>query len=166
MKAEVPKISHSAVKLEENESVTLKITGTSKKAVWKSDDPSIAKISKKGVVKAVSEGCTIVSAVIEGSITSCKIIVNANDAERINETNTSEDGAMDEYEYYQPPTVIDKPDDYPDEAGQVEDEYPGKNEYFESAAGIDTPIEETDGYMQNPYDDEYGRWIEFINLQR
>lgn len=186
VKVESPKINHTSINLEENESAILKITGTTKKVTWKSADPSIAKINKNGTVKAISEGRTKVFAVVYGCTISCNVAVTAKNTDDTDETelydpsierDPSADEDINQNGYYQPPAVVDKSgsEDWDDREDyqytfhrdQSLDENLGENEYYESSTEIDISIdEEPDEYMQNPYDDENSRWIDFINVQR
>ena len=59
------------------ESITLKVTGTTKKPVWSSSNKKIAKVSNKGVVKALKAGEVTIKAKVAGKTLKCKILVFA-----------------------------------------------------------------------------------------
>ncbi len=56
----------------------LKVTGTKKDIVWKSSKPSVAKVSRKGLVTAKSVGRTNVTAKVGSKKLVCKITVKAD----------------------------------------------------------------------------------------
>jgi hypothetical protein len=70
-------ISKKKVILKAGKKETLTISGTSSTAVWTSEDVKIAKVSAKGVVKAVKTGKTVVTAVVDGVSVSCNVTVVA-----------------------------------------------------------------------------------------
>lgn len=59
----------------------LKLKGTSKKIVWKSADPTVATVSKKGTITAISEGKTTITAKVGAKKYTCKVTVKDYDAE-------------------------------------------------------------------------------------
>ena len=72
------KLSKSSLTLLEDESVTLKLTGTTKKVTWKSDDPSVVTVSKKGKVTAKAPGKAVISASAGKTTKKCKVSVCTN----------------------------------------------------------------------------------------
>lgn len=69
------KLNMTKTTLNIGESVFLKVTGTTKKAKWSSDDPWIASVNKHGKVTAKDEGKTTIYAEIEKKILKCKVTV-------------------------------------------------------------------------------------------
>lgn len=59
-------ISSTSILLEAGESDTLKVNGTTKTPTWTSSNPSIAKVSSKGKVTAVTGGAITVTATVDG----------------------------------------------------------------------------------------------------
>ena len=55
--------------------VQLKVTGTSKKAVWKTSNKKVATVSKNGKVTAKKKGTAVVSAKVNNRTYKCKVIV-------------------------------------------------------------------------------------------
>ncbi len=55
--------------------VKLKVTGTSSKVTWSSNDTGIATVSADGVVKAVGKGTTTIQAKVDGATLSCIVRV-------------------------------------------------------------------------------------------
>ena len=77
-----PATAHAKAKLSQKKAevmvadkVKLKVTGTGKKVTWKSDNPSIAKVSSSGNVKGVKKGITTITAKVGGKKLKCKVSV-------------------------------------------------------------------------------------------
>jgi hypothetical protein len=56
-------------------SFTLKVSGTKKKATYKSSNKKVATVSSKGVVKAVKKGTSTITVKVNGKTLKCKITV-------------------------------------------------------------------------------------------
>ncbi|MDF2588948.1 MAG: glycoside hydrolase family 18, partial [Anaerocolumna sp.] len=69
------KISSQSVSLEENQSKTLKITGTTSKVNWSSNDKSVATVSSTGKVTAKSKGTATITASVAGKKLTSKVTV-------------------------------------------------------------------------------------------
>ena len=69
-------LSAADLTLNRGKSKTLKVIGTSKKATWKSSDPTVATVSSKGKVKAKKKGTAKITAAIGASTLTCKVTVN------------------------------------------------------------------------------------------
>lgn len=70
------KLNASSMNLCVGDRAKLELTGTSKKAKWKSANPSIVKVSSTGNIRAIQAGSTTVTATVGSSRYSCKIKVN------------------------------------------------------------------------------------------
>ena len=71
-----PRLNKRAITLVQGTRFTLKVKGTKKTATWKSSKPSIATVSKKGVVKAKGKGsANIVAFVGKKTKLKCKVKV-------------------------------------------------------------------------------------------
>lgn len=70
------KLNIKELKLEIGKSKTLKVNNTKKKVTWKSTNPKIATVSKKGTVKAVTNGNVVIKAMVDGKTYECFVIVN------------------------------------------------------------------------------------------
>ena len=69
------KLNKKSITLKEDETCTLKVSGTKQKIKWTSSNRSIATVSKKGVVKGVTAGkCTITAKYGKKKLT-CKVTV-------------------------------------------------------------------------------------------
>ena len=99
-------ISRKNITISEGKTLRLKLTGVSKKHIskikWRSSDKRVAKVSSKGLVKAVSKGKARISAKYKGKRYTCKVRVRdlpENEDEEENEetekpTNTPQITAM------------------------------------------------------------------------
>lgn len=58
-----------------NSSKTLKISGTTKKPIWKSSNKKVATVDGKGIVKGISEGKATITATVNGKKLKCVITV-------------------------------------------------------------------------------------------
>ena len=72
------KISDKKVTLLVGQTKTLKITGTKKTVSWKVGNEKIAKISKKGQIRAKRVGRTTITAKVAGKKLTCKLTVDKN----------------------------------------------------------------------------------------
>lgn len=76
------RLNKTAVTLIQGKAVKLRVIGTKKKVTWKSSNKKIAKVNKKGVVKALSPGKCTITAKVRGKKLKCKVTVDT--VERIN----------------------------------------------------------------------------------
>lgn len=72
------KLNASSMNLCVGERTKLKLTGTTKKAKWKSSKPTVVKVSSAGTVAAKSAGSATVTATVGSKSYSCKFNVNKN----------------------------------------------------------------------------------------
>jgi hypothetical protein len=72
---EKPSISEKTATVVVGETISLSVEGTTQKVTWSSDDKSVAKVSKKGVVTGVSEGTVNITATVNGGKYTCKVTV-------------------------------------------------------------------------------------------
>lgn len=77
------KLNHTTITLCRYHSCTLKLKGTTKKVTWKSADKTVATVSKKGKVTAVSDGKTTITAKVDKKTYTCKVVVKDYDAETV-----------------------------------------------------------------------------------
>ncbi len=74
----------------------LKVTGTSKKATWKTSNKKVAVVSKTGMVTAKKKGTAVITAKISGKAYKCKVTVkdtrktNSEDGDTMEEDKTEE----------------------------------------------------------------------------
>ena len=76
------KLNVTSKTLYKGNTYTLKVTGTSKKVTWSSNDKSVATVSSTGKVTAKKAGTATISAKVDGKTLKCKITVKnytAND---------------------------------------------------------------------------------------
>ena len=76
------RLNKTAITLIQEKTVKLRVIGTKKKVTWKSSNKKIAKVNKKGVVKALSPGKCTITAKVRGKKLKCKVTVDT--VERIN----------------------------------------------------------------------------------
>lgn len=69
------KINHEALNLEVGKTKSLQITGTKNKVIWETEDATVATVTKKGKVTAVSEGETVITATIGKKKLGCLVSV-------------------------------------------------------------------------------------------
>lgn len=72
------KLNTTKKTLEVGKSVTLKVTGTSKKAKWSTSNKKVATVTQKGKVTAKSSGTATITAKISNKKLTCKITVKNN----------------------------------------------------------------------------------------
>lgn len=70
-----PKLNKTKISLNVNKSYQLKVTGTSKKATWKTSNKKVAAVSKTGMVTAKKKGTAIITAKVSKKIYKCKVTV-------------------------------------------------------------------------------------------
>ncbi len=80
VKVEDPAISEKTLTLTIGDSAALKLTGTSQKVQWDSDDISVATVSSTGVVKAVGEGYADITATVGDHFYNCSVTVKYDSA--------------------------------------------------------------------------------------
>ena len=73
--ADTVKLSKTKLTLNEGESYTLKLTGTTKTVKWSTSNKEIATVSSKGVVKAVKAGTATITATVSSKKYTCKVTV-------------------------------------------------------------------------------------------
>ena len=90
------KLNKKAVSLDVGKTQKLKVSGTKAKVKWSSTKPSIAKVSKNGVVKALSSGTATIKAKVGKKTLSCKVTVkskfNASEATKKISVNLKDTG--------------------------------------------------------------------------
>lgn len=69
------KMSRSAVAMSKGKTYRLKVSGTRKKAVWRSSNQSVATVSQSGIVKARKSGTAVITAKVAGKSLRCRVIV-------------------------------------------------------------------------------------------
>lgn len=69
------RLNKTAVTLIQGKTVKLRVIGTKRKVTWKSSNKKIAKVNKKGVVKALSPGKCTITAKVRGKKLKCKVTV-------------------------------------------------------------------------------------------
>lgn len=89
------KINRTFVFLKKGKSITLKLTGTKKQAVWSSDNAKIAAVGKNGKVTAKKAGSTKITAKLGGHTYACKVKVNDSDS---NGAKAKKEAAAEEYQ--------------------------------------------------------------------
>lgn len=70
------RLNKTAVTLIQGKTVKLRVIGTKRKVTWKSSNKKIAKVNKKGVVKALSPGKCTITAKVKGKKLKCKVTVD------------------------------------------------------------------------------------------
>ena len=70
------RLNKTAVTLIQGKTVKLRVIGTKRKVTWKSSNKKIAKVNKKGVVKALSPGKCTITAKVRGKKLKCKVTVD------------------------------------------------------------------------------------------
>ena len=70
------KLTKKSVAMYEGDSIFLKVKGTKSKIKWSSKNKKVAVVTKKGKVKAVKKGRTIIYAKFGKKVLKCKITVN------------------------------------------------------------------------------------------
>lgn len=70
------KLNQTSLSMCVGDSVQLKLTGTSKKAKWKSSAPKVVKVSSKGNIKALKKGNATITATCNKKNYKCKVVVN------------------------------------------------------------------------------------------
>lgn len=68
-------LNKTNVTLNVGKTVNLKISGTNKKVKWTSNKKSVATVSSKGKVKAISKGTATITAKVNGKKYNCKVVV-------------------------------------------------------------------------------------------
>lgn len=69
------KLNKTKLKLTVGDSFKLKLKGTDQKVTWKTNDKTVASVTKKGVVKAKNEGTATISAKTANKTYKCKVTV-------------------------------------------------------------------------------------------
>ncbi len=75
VKVVAAQLNKKTLKLEAGDAGKLKVSGTSQTVRWKSSNPLVAKVSKKGKVTAIAAGTATVTATIGSSKLKCKVKV-------------------------------------------------------------------------------------------
>lgn len=68
-------LNQSTVYLVKGETTSLKVTGTSKKATWSSNNKKVATVNTSGKITAVAYGTTYIKATVNKTTYKCKVIV-------------------------------------------------------------------------------------------
>lgn len=69
------KLNKTKLTLNEGQSYTLKLSGTSKTVKWSTSNKKVATVSQKGIVKAVSPGSATITAKVSNKKYQCKVTV-------------------------------------------------------------------------------------------
>lgn len=69
------KLNKTELRLEEGKTYTLKVVGTSAKAVWKSGNDRTASVSSSGKVKGMKAGTAVITASVNGKSYKCTVVV-------------------------------------------------------------------------------------------
>lgn len=72
------KLNKTSLSLVEGKSATLKLTGTKKKIIWKSNKKSVATVTQKGKVTAKAPGNAVISATVGKTTKKCKVTVSVD----------------------------------------------------------------------------------------
>ena len=72
-----PVISEKSLTLAVGKSAKLSVTGNTGSVKWKSSKKTVAKVNKKGQVKAVAAGKAVIKAKVDGKTLKCKVKVTA-----------------------------------------------------------------------------------------
>lgn len=75
VKVESPKLNRTSATLIPNQKVQLKLSGTSQKITWKSDDKTVATVNSKGMVTGKDEGEAYITATVGGKKYDCYVVV-------------------------------------------------------------------------------------------
>ena len=75
--ASSPVLSEKSLTLAVGKSATLSVTGNSGSIKWKSSKKTVAKVNKKGQVKAIAAGKAVIKAKVDGKTLKCKVKVTA-----------------------------------------------------------------------------------------
>ncbi|MEG2440865.1 MAG: Ig-like domain-containing protein [Acetivibrio sp.] len=75
------KLSAAKKSIDVGEKITLKVVGTSKKALWTTNKKSVATVSQKGKVTGKKEGMATITAKVDGKKYTCKVTVKAKENE-------------------------------------------------------------------------------------
>lgn len=70
------KLNKKTLKLKKGKTAKLSVKGTKKKVKWSSSDTSVAKVSKKGKVKAVDVGTATITAIVGSKELECEVTVS------------------------------------------------------------------------------------------
>lgn len=73
--ASAVRLSKSAVTLIKGQKMQLSVIGSKEKAVWNSNNKSVAVVSSKGIVTAKGRGTAVVTARLKARVYSCKVTV-------------------------------------------------------------------------------------------
>lgn len=80
------KINKKKIVLDKGKTFQLKIQGTKKKVTWKSNKPSVAKVSSKGKVTAKKKGTAKITAKVNGKKYTCTVTVTGKSIEHTKHT--------------------------------------------------------------------------------
>lgn len=72
---ENPYLSRTSISLQEGESATIDVEGTSQEVVWDTRDPRVVSVAKSGKVVAIKEGSAVVAAKVGGKEYVCNVTV-------------------------------------------------------------------------------------------
>ncbi len=77
-KAPAVELNKTSKKLKAGKTFTIKVTGTTAKATFKSSKTSVAKVSSKGKVTALQKGKATITVKVAGQTLTCKVTVSTN----------------------------------------------------------------------------------------
>lgn len=72
---EEPKLNKSKLTLKKKQTSQLKLSGTSRKVVWKSSKKNVVSVNSRGLAKAKAKGTAVITAAVGGKKYSCKVTV-------------------------------------------------------------------------------------------
>ena len=90
------KLTKKSVAMYEGDSIFLKVKGTKSKIKWSSKNKKVAVVTKKGKVKAVKKGRTVIYAKFRKKVLKCKITVNEKITNKDVIKNDNKDAVVNE----------------------------------------------------------------------
>lgn len=138
--AETVQLNKTKLTLDIGKSYTLKITGTTKTAVWGSSNRAVATVSSSGKVKAIKVGKATITAGVSGRKYNCEVTVKEgfNEEKAIDHIDASYDdfgiGVLGTFSNnYSLPFTLDATVEFYDDNGDKIGEYTNTCNYFEKS---------------------------------
>ncbi len=103
------KLNRSKVTLSVSEKMTLRVSGTKAKVIWKSSDSKVATISKKGKIVAKKVGKATITAKVAKKTLKCRVTVR--EAKPVDETPANEPGTYKQITQIEAMKMMAKKDD-------------------------------------------------------